>query len=167
MLTLLAHVSADHGLSAGLLHPLTGLDHLLAMVAVGLFAARASRPLLAPSSFVLSMALGLASGGLGVAPLELGVALSVVALGLLVALGSRLPHAASLALVATAGLLHGHAHCAEALLSGSLALFAVGALVSTAALHLTGLLVARRLTQDLVRVGGGLIATVGLVLALA
>lgn len=167
MFTLLAHVSADHGLSAGLLHPLTGLDHLLAMVAVGLFAARASRPLLAPATFVLAMALGLASGGLGVAPLELGVALSVVALGLLVALGSRLPHTASLALVATAGLLHGHAHGAEVPLSSSLALFAIGALASTTALHLMGLLVARRLTQDLVRVGGGLIASAGLVLMLA
>lgn len=167
MFTLLAHISTDHGLTAGLLHPLTGLDHLLAMVAVGLFAARAARPLLAPATFVLAMALGLASGGLGLPPLELGVALSVVALGLLVALGSRLPASYALVLVATAGLLHGHAHGAEAPTSGGLALFALGALASTAALHLIGLLLARRLTHDLVRLGGGLIATAGLVLLLA
>ncbi|HRE53558.1 MAG TPA: HupE/UreJ family protein, partial [Candidatus Competibacter sp.] len=58
MSALLAHVSADHGFAAGLLHPLTGLDHLLAMVAVGLFAARAAGPKLAPATFVLAMALG-------------------------------------------------------------------------------------------------------------
>lgn len=167
MFALLAHVSADHGFAAGLLHPLTGLDHLLAMVAVGLFAARAARPKLAPATFVLAMALGLASGGLGVPPLELGVALSVVALGLLVAFGSRLAPSLALTLVATAGLLHGHAHGAEAPTSSALALFALGALLSTAALHLTGLVLARRLSTDLVRVGGGLIATAGLVLVLA
>ncbi len=164
MSTLIAHISADHGLVGGLLHPLTGLDHLLAMVAVGLFAARARSPLRALVTFIVAMALGLVISG-GVGPIELGVALSVVALGLLVALGQRVGMTVALALIGVAGLFHGHAHGAEA--SGPLLTFAVGALVSTAALHLSGFALARHLTNDLVRVSGGLIAATGLVFAFA
>lgn len=163
MSTLLAHISADHGFTGGLLHPLTGLDHLLAMIAVGLFAARVTRPMVPVTTFVGAMALGLFSS-LGLAPIELGLALSVVALGLLVVLHAR-SGALPLVLIGVAGLLHGHAHGAESV--GPALPFAAGALLSTLALHLAGVVIARHVRVELVRLGGGLIAMAGLVFAFA
>ena len=138
-----AHLDpAAHGsLMAGLSHPLTGLDHILAMVAVGLWAAQiGGRARWAvPAAFVATMALGfaLAVSGVSLPFVEPAIVASVIGLGLLVAMAVRLPVAASAAVVAVFALFHGHAHGGE--LGGAGALqFGLGFLIATAALHLAG-----------------------------
>jgi len=138
-----AHLDpAEHGsLMAGLSHPLTGLDHILAMVAVGLWAAQiGGRARWAvPAAFVATMALGfaLAVSGVSLPFVEPAIVASVIGLGLLVAMAVRLPVAASAAVVAVFALFHGHAHGGE--LGGAGALqFGLGFLIATAALHLAG-----------------------------
>jgi urease accessory protein len=149
LLPLPALAHPDHaqalGFAAGALHPLGGLDHLAAMLAVGLWAGltggRARWVL--PAGFVVGMAAGLALGAAGVAlpMVEPGILASVLALAACVALVARptrpLALALAAALVAGFGLLHGHAHGAEA--SGAALLpFAAGVLLVTAALHAVG-----------------------------
>jgi urease accessory protein len=130
-----------HPLVVGLLHPLCGVDHLLAMLAVGLLAARLhghGRWLL-PTAFLGSMAVGGLLAGLGV-PLvgvEPGIALSVLVFGLLLACWSRMPLGVGLPVVALFAALHGWAHVAE--MTGSAAAYATGFALSTAALLATGL----------------------------
>jgi urease accessory protein len=108
-----------HGLAGGALHPLTGLDHLCAMIAIGLWAAqvggRAVR--LIPLSFLGVFAVGSALGVAG-APLPLvepSIAASVVVLGLLIAARARLPLPVSAALAGCFAVVHGHAHGSEAM----------------------------------------------------
>lgn len=131
------------GLAAGLLHPAGGIDHLLAMVAVGVWSALAFRKptqiAVAPIAFVLAM---LAGAGLGLSGFEMpmvetGIALSVLALGVLIMLRVELPLAAGAGLVAAFALCHGYAHGAEA--SGSIASYMAGFAVTTAALHMAGI----------------------------
>jgi urease accessory protein len=141
-----AHIDAMHGF----LHPLTGLDHVLAMVAVGVFAAQlGGRSLWAvPAAFVLAMLAGGALGYFG-APLpmvEQGIALSVIVMGLAVALGVKLPLAPAITLVAVFAVFHGHAHGAEGSGAGSFLGYAAGFVVATAVLH--GLGVALGLTLE-------------------
>jgi urease accessory protein len=128
---------------AGLVHPL-GLDHLLAMVAVGVWSAAALQGrarLAGPALFMAALALGAAAGaaGLGGAFVETGIAASVVLLGVLLALARRLPVAQGLALVAAVGLLHGLAHGAELPAGAGFAGYAAGFLATTALLHAAGL----------------------------
>lgn len=137
----LAHTGAGAHADAvqGFIHPLSGLDHILAMVAVGVFAAQlGGRALWAvPGAFVLAMAGGGALGAFG-APMpmvEQGIALSVIVMGLAVASGLRLPVAPAMALVAAFALLHGHAHGAEGAGAASFAGYAAGFVLATAALH--------------------------------
>ena len=115
----LAHTGAGatSGFAHGFVHPIGGLDHVLAMVAVGLYAALlGGRALwLVPATFVGAMALG---GALGMAGLalpygEIGIALSVIALGLAVALRISLPVLIATALAGLFAIFHGHAHGAE------------------------------------------------------
>jgi urease accessory protein len=147
LLPLPALAHPDHaqalGFAAGALHPLGGLDHLAAMLAVGLWAGltggRARWVL--PAGFVVGMAAGLALGAAGVAlpMVEPGILASVLALAACVALAVRptRPLALATALVAGFGLVHGHAHGAEA--SGAALLpFTAGVLLVTAALHAVG-----------------------------
>ena len=114
-----AHTFGAHGagFAQGLAHPLGGIDHLLAMVAVGLWAAQlGGRALWAvPGAFVAMMVVGGAAGMLGaLLPLvEPGIAFSLVVLGILVALAARLPVAISAVLVGLLALFHGHAHGSE------------------------------------------------------
>ncbi|MBZ4021541.1 hypothetical protein CKO11_03595 [Rhodobacter sp. TJ_12] len=146
----LAHPGHALGTSfaAGALHPLTGLDHALAMVLVGALSVQqggAARWAL-PAAFVAAMAAGIGLGATGLAlPLvEAGIAVSLVLFGLAVAFGWRAPLAAASSLVAVFGLLHGHAHGVEA--GAGFALVA-GMLGATALLHGTGIalgLIARR-----------------------
>jgi urease accessory protein len=147
-----AHVDAMHGF----LHPLTGLDHVLAMVAVGVFAAQlGGRSLWAvPAAFVLAMVAGGALGYFGT-PLpmvEQGIALSVIVMGLAVAFGVKLPVGPAMALVAVFAVFHGHAHGAEGAGAGSFAGYAGGFVVATALLHAAGVV----LGLALERLGGGL-----------
>jgi len=141
----LAHTFGAHdaGLVHGFLHPVGGWDHLLAMVAVGLWAAqRGGRALwLLPTAFVGAMIGGglLGMAGVGLPQAELGIVLSVVALGGLVALQSRLPLLASAGVVALFAVFHGHAHGAEMPEAAEPMLYGLGFAVATALLHAAGI----------------------------
>jgi urease accessory protein len=164
------------GFVHGLLHPLGGLDHILAMVAVGLFAARlGGRALwLVPASFVTTMALAGAVGMTGFAlphveaGVEAGIALSILVLGAAIAFETTMPVAAAMALVAFFAVFHGYAHGAEMPETMSGLAYGVGFLAATAALHAAGIglglvigrggeLVSRRILQ----IGGAAAALTG------
>jgi urease accessory protein len=131
------------GLAHGFMHPLGGLDHVLTMVAVGLYAALlGGRALwLVPATFVGVMALGGALGAAGYALpyTEIGIALSVVVLGVAVALRVSLPTLAAMALVGVFAVFHGHAHGAEMPQDLSGYEYAAGFLAATALLHGAGI----------------------------
>jgi urease accessory protein len=131
------------GFAHGFWHPITGLDHVLAMVLIGVLAWQlGGRALwLVPATFVLVMAVG---GALGIAgmtlPLvELGIALSVVVLGAAVALGMRAPVAVAMGVAGLFAIFHGHAHGAEMPGDASGLAYGVGFMIATALLHLCGL----------------------------
>jgi urease accessory protein len=158
------------GLAGGLSHPLLGLDHLLAMVAVGLWAAQlGGRALwLVPAAFVSLMGLG---GALGIAgapvPLvETGVLLSVLVLGVLVTAAVRLPMAAGVALVGFFALFHGHAHGTEIPPAAAAFAYGLGFVLTTASLHACGiglgLLAQRNSSASAVRFAGAAIILAGL-----
>ena len=158
----------DNGLVAGISHPLGGLDHLLAMVAVGLWAAQqkgAARWAL-PCTFVGTMLIGglLGFAGLELPLLETGIAASVLALGLLVALAARPPVAAAVGLTAAFALFHGVAHGLELPEMGNPWAYAAGFVAATATLHALGYAVVRYLPQaatPLVRLAGVATAVAG------
>jgi urease accessory protein len=132
---------------AGLLHPLTGLDHLAAMVALGVWSALALRRVwLAPAAFVLMLAVGAITGmqGLGVPAIEPMIAASLLVLGLLVAVRRSLPLVAALALAGFFAFFHGAAHGQE-LASEQAWPALAGMLLATAALHGLGILLGRQL----------------------
>ncbi|KOF21253.1 protein hupE [Ensifer adhaerens] len=166
-----AHLSPDeHGsFAAGFSHPLFGLDHILVMIAVGLWAAQiGGRALwIVPTAFVSMMAVGftLATAGIGLPFVEPAILASVVALGLLVAMAVRLDTSASAAIVGLFALFHGHAHGGELGSAGALA-FSVGFLIATTALHAAGIglgMMLGRLSGGgaLARVLGGITALAG------
>jgi len=173
----LALAHPGHGptsLSAGFFHPLTGWDHLLAMVAVGLWAAQlggAARWVL-PLTFVSAMALGAAAGiaGFVLPGMDQWILASVFALGLLIACAVRLPLVAGLFLVALAGTFHGLAHGAEMPLNANSFCFLLGMIAVTALLHAAGLtagLIAGKRSSVLVRLTGAGIVAGGVALCLA
>lgn len=129
--------------AAGLLHPLFGIDHLLAMVAVGLLAARAGgRAMgLLPVAFLAAMSLGgaLSAGSVYIPWVEYGIAASVAAFGLLLALAGKAPLRIAAPIVAGFAVLHGWAHLAELPVAASATEYAAGFLLSTAALHAAGI----------------------------
>ncbi|HQS11097.1 MAG TPA: HupE/UreJ family protein, partial [Xanthobacteraceae bacterium] len=110
-------VGATHGFVHGFMHPVTGLDHVLAMVTVGILAWQmGGRAIwLLPASFVTLMAVGGALGmsGFDLPYVETGIALSVVVLGAAVAMGVKAPLAFAMGLVGMFAVFHGHAHGAE------------------------------------------------------
>lgn len=150
------------GLWSGVAHPILGLDHVFAMVAVGILAAVLVRPLAVPGAFLATMALGGALGMAGVSlPAgEVAIALSVVALGGALAAGVALRPEAALAMVAVAGFAHGHAHGLEAPTAANPAVYVVGFLAATAALHAAGVGVGMWVRRNVV-----LRATVGAAIA--
>lgn len=139
----LAHPGHEaHGFVAGFMHPLSGLDHLLVMLAVGLWAGKiggAARWQL-PATFVAVMALGAVLGmsGYSVAMIETLLAASVMTLGVLLAISIKLPRAIQVGLVALFALFHGLAHGGELVGVQGMAVMA-GMLVATAMLHALGL----------------------------
>lgn len=141
----LAHtgVGATHGFWHGFAHPVTGLDHVLAMVTVGIFASQlGGRAIWAvPATFVVLMAAGgaLGIGGIEVPLVELGIGLSVVVLGAVVAFGVKAPLALAMAVVGFFAIFHGHAHGAEMPEDASGIAYGLGFMLATAALHLAGI----------------------------
>ncbi|MGO7962328.1 HupE/UreJ family protein [Rhizobium ruizarguesonis] len=127
------------GFSHGFAHPISGLDHVLAMVMVGVFAFQLGgrATWLVPTTFVLVMALGVA--GIAVPFVEIGIALSVVVLGAVVALNVKAPLAAALGVIGVFAIFHGHAHGAEMPENAAGAAYAAGFMIATALLHLAGL----------------------------
>jgi urease accessory protein len=164
-----AHVGGHvSGLADGALHPLTGVDHLLAMVAVGLLAVLTGRVVAFPATFLLGMAVGGAAGIAGVAlpGVEIAIVTSVVVLGVAIAFAPRASATWLLALVAVAGLVHGNAHGAEAPTAANPLLYVLGFLAVTAALHAAGVLggvALRRVPAARVCAGAG-VAAVGVLL---
>jgi urease accessory protein len=129
--------------SRGFLHPLSGIDHILAMVAVGLFAVNLGGAALwlVPSAFVGTMIFGGALGYYGwpLPMVEEGIGLSVVVMGLAIALGVRLPTIAAMALVGLFAVFHGHAHGTEGIGLGiSFLPYAAGFVIATGLLHVSG-----------------------------
>ena len=157
-----AHPGHDHaGVMSGLAHPLFGLDHLLAMLAVGLWAAqqRGAARWALPLTFVATMLFGglLGFAGIEMPLMETGIAGSVLALGLLVALAIRPPLVVAAALTALFAASHGVAHGLELPALSSPWGYAAGFVAATAALHAAGYAVARSLPQaaaPLVRIAG-------------
>ena len=168
----LAHTgSVSGGFAGGLAHPVFGPDHVVAMVAVGLWGAFLGAPaiFLLPVVFPLVMAFGGVLGILGV-PLpgvEIGIAVSAVVLGLMVALAARPPLWVAGVLVGAFAIFHGHAHGAELPAGADAVAYSAGFVIATGLLHLAGIafgLLARWPAGRLaVRAAGGAIALAGLV----
>jgi len=167
----LAHVGVGdvHSFDGGLLHPLSGLDHMLAAFAVGFWATMSGsrQPFVWPLVFVSVMALATLAGAAGFhLPFgEPAIAGSVLTLGLLIACMVRASTWVGAVLIAVFAVVHGHAHGSE----GSAALpYLAGLMVATAGLHVAGVLAGRAATKMevpvLARGAGGLIAAAGLVM---
>jgi urease accessory protein len=167
----LAHEGAGAvgGFTSGFLHPIFGWDHVVAMVAVGLWGAFLGAPAiwLLPVVFPLVMAFGGALGimGVPVPAVETGIAASAVVLGLLVAFQARPPIWVAAIVVGLFAIFHGHAHGTELPQAANPLTYAVGFVIATGLLHLIGiafgLLVRWPAGQVAVRAGGGAIALVG------
>jgi urease accessory protein len=172
-----AHLLGEQGagFAAGILHPLSGLDHLLAMLAVGIWAAQlGGRAVWAvPAAFVGAMLAGglLAIAGIALPLVEPGILGSVMLFGLLIAMAARVPTALGMAIVGLFALFHGHAHGTELPHAANPALYAAGFVIATATLHAAGLvlafLTARVAPKMAVRVAGGAIAATGVALVAA
>jgi urease accessory protein len=140
-----AHVSLGHveTFQTGFVHPLGGIDHVLAMVAVGLYAASLGGAALwlVPCAFVGMMIVGgvIGYGGIPLPLVEQAIGLSVVAMGLAIALGVRLPVVLAMGLVGLFALFHGHAHGSEGAELASFLPYAAGFIVATVALHAAGI----------------------------
>src|SRR5215468_2280177 len=136
-------VSEAHDALHGFVHPIGGLDHVLAMVAVGIFATQlGGRAIwLVPTSFILAMITGGALGMTGIhLPLvETLIAVSVIALGAVICLNVALPVAGAMALVAIAAVFHGYAHGAEMPETMSGLAYGAGFVTATAVLHALGI----------------------------
>jgi len=169
-----AQAHTGHGTSSlfeGLVHPL-GADHLLAMIAVGLWSATslpAGKVWQGPATFMLALLAGAALGiaGLTMPMLDQLIALSVVLFGALLVLGRlHMPAYIGLGLVAAAASLHGLAHGAEAPASG-FATYAIGFLATTVLLHITGAAAGLGIRRYLARQSTWLLAAAGSLLGAA
>ncbi|MBI3850914.1 MAG: HupE/UreJ family protein [Verrucomicrobia bacterium] len=172
-----AHISPNHAnnVLGGLSHPLLGLDHILAMVAVGLWAAQlGGRAIwLVPATFVSLMTVG---GLLGISGFALpfvaeGILISVLMLGVLIATAARLPLAVSIVVVGLFAIFHGHAHGTAMQVGVSGISYGLGFVLTTIALHACGIGLGRMAQQQskvpLLRFAGAAIALAGLSLWLA
>jgi urease accessory protein len=156
------HGAEISGIGWGLAHPFSGLDHILAMVAVGLWAVQLGKRALRvlPLTFVSAMAAGaaLGMGGVRMPFVEPAILASIIGLGALVAFAARLPLGASAALVAVAALFHGQAHGSEMPANASGLFTAAGFILATAVLHAAGIiggLTLQRIAQQrAIRVAG-------------
>jgi urease accessory protein len=168
----LAHTgSVSGGFASGLSHPLFGLDHAVAMVAVGLWGSFLGAPaiFILPVVFPLVMAFGGVLGILGLSfpGVEIGIAVSAAILGMMVALAARPPLWVAAAIVGAFAICHGHAHGSELPPGADAVAYSAGFVIATGALHLSGIafaLLSRWSTgRFAVRAAGGAIAIAGLV----
>lgn len=176
LLSLLITPAAAHeghgvagGFTSGFLHPFFGLDHVVAMVAVGLWGAFLGMPAiwLLPIVFPLVMAMGGALGGVGmVLPgVELGIAASAVVLGTMVAFAAKPPIWIAAVIVGAFAIFHGHAHGAELPEAANPLAYSIGFVIATGLLHLAGigfgLLTGSETGKIVVRAAGAMIAIAG------
>jgi urease accessory protein len=163
------------GFVHGFWHPISGLDHVLAMVMVGVFAWQlGGRALwLVPATFITVMALAGALGiaGIGVPFVEIGIAISVVAFGAIVAFDFKAPTAVAMGVVGLFAVFHGHAHGAEIPEDAGGVAYAAGFIMATALLHLAGIgagfligKVGAHYGSVVVRLVGGIATVAGVVL---
>jgi urease accessory protein len=162
--------TGDHGgtgFAGGLAHPFMGLDHLLAMLAIGVWAAQqGGRALWAvPAAFVGAMLLGGAVGlaGWALPQVETAIALSVLLLGLLISSRRQWSVAAGMAIAAVFAVFHGYAHAVEMPIGAAPLLYAAGFALATALLHAVGM-VGGQLGGRWMRLAGVAIAASGLAL---
>ena len=136
-------VGATHGVFAGFTHPFSGIDHVLVMLAVGILAAQLSGRAyyLLPLTFISMMIVGagLGVGGVALPFVEIGIAVSVLVMGVLVAMGWQLPTAFAMALVGSFAVFHGFAHGAEMPLAASGVAYGAGFVFATGLLHVAGI----------------------------
>ena len=157
------------GFINGLMHPVNGLDHVVAMVAVGLWGVFLGQPAiwLLPVVFPMVMAVGGVLGvvGIPIPAVETGIALSAIVLGLMVLFAARPPVAVAAIIVALFAVFHGHAHGTELPNAANALTYSLGFVIATGLLHLGGIafgLLARwPAGRVAVRAGGGVITLVG------
>lgn len=160
------------GFVSGFMHPMGGLDHVLAMLAVGVFAfVLGGRALfLVPAAFVAMMAAGflMGVGHVEMPFVELGIALSSVVIGAAAAWGKPMPVAGAMALVGSFAIFHGHAHGTEMPATAEGLEYAAGFMAATALLHVAGIAAAigaakltQRFGKPLARIAGALFAVGG------
>lgn len=168
----LAHQESGQaaGFVAGLVHPISGLDHVVAMIAVGLWGAVLGPPAIwvLPVAFPMMMAFGGFMGLLGipVPSIEIGIAVSAIVLGAMVLIQARPPLWVAAILVAIFAIFHGYAHGRELPAGANALLYSLGFVVATGLLHLVGILLGEAhrwaLGRQIVRAAGGGIAVAGL-----
>ncbi len=160
------------GIGSGIAHPLLGLDHLLAMVAVGVVSViRGGRALWqVPAAFVGSMVLGgmLAILGVRLPAVETFIAVSVLVLGVAIALSKKMQKQWAMLCIGVFAIFHGHAHGEELPLIANAAQYIAGFVVSTTALHASGVAIGHfsaksRLTATMLRYAGAAMAAAGVV----
>lgn len=169
----LAHPGHADGAMAGIMHPLTGIDHILAMLAVGLWGAQLGgrAQWLLPASFVAFLGAGGALGMSGAAlpMVEAGIVTSVLLLGLLIGFAVKLKALPAALIVGVFAVFHGYAHGTEMPAMSNAWLYGVGFVAASAALHVAGLGLGRAVRRHSVwlRAGGGFVALAGMWLGMA
>ncbi|MFT2110849.1 HupE/UreJ family protein [Marinomonas sp. 2405UD68-3] len=176
----LAHPGhAESGLLSGFVHPFMGLDHLIVMLAIGLWAARLGNKAVftVPAAFVGTMILGcvLVVGGLAVPFIEQGIVFSVIFLGALLAAASKFSTPICSALVAAFAFFHGAAHGLEMPMDVHGSLYVAGFATASITLHVVGIALSKGLNtliapiynQWVTRIAGGMIALTGLSMVIA
>lgn len=176
LLLLIAGTASAHdgtgtvgGFTSGFMHPVLGWDHVVAMVAVGLWGAFLGRPAIwiLPVVFPLVMAFGGALGVAGVAlpAVETGIAVSAVVLGIMVALAAKPPIWIAAVIVGVFAIFHGHAHGTELPTAANPFAYALGFVIATGLLHICGIAFGQLIKwpagRVAVRTVGGLIALAG------
>ena len=161
--------SLKGGFMSGFMHPISGLDHVVAMVAVGLWGAFLGRPAIwvLPVVFPLVMAFGGALGvaGVPIPHIETGIALSGVILGLVVLFAVKPPMWIAAIIVGAFAIFHGHAHGTELPNAANPLIYSVGFVIGTGLLHLAGIAIGELkplFNGWIVRAGGAVVAIIGL-----
>ena len=150
------------GFLAGLAHPFTGIDHLLAMLGVGIWGGQQRRGLAQPATFLGMMLLGALAGmaGLGTSGLEMGIAATVALTGMAIALALSLPNWLGMSLVGIFAVAHGNAHGHE--LPAASAAF--GFMLASGMLLMAGRFAGQVMAERVLRVAGAAITAAGLVM---